>query len=98
MKTVADFLKELNDSDQSVASWCRQNGFSATLCHYILKGKSVGRWGQCREIVKAMGLELPERVPPTRKQRAKPAAPKSKPHYRLHVGGEVELVSRQPAA
>lgn len=98
MKTAADFLKELNDSEQSVASWCRQHGFSSTLCYNILKGHSVGRWGQCRDIVKAMGLQLPERVPPNRKPRAKPAAAKSKPRYRLHVGGEVELVSGRPAA
>lgn len=58
-RTTHDFLRELQAQDKTVSQWCREKGFSAALAYRVIKGQSLGRWGEVRRIAKAMGLPLP---------------------------------------
>lgn len=59
-RTPTDFLAALRDSDMTVADWCRAHGFSQQLAYRVLNGRSQGRWGEARRIVKKMGLQVPD--------------------------------------
>lgn len=59
-KTPADFLRHLQAQDKTLAQWCRENGFSHAMACRVVNGASIGRWGEARRIVKAMGLPLPD--------------------------------------
>ena len=59
-RTPADFLRELQKKDMTVADWCRERGYSQQLAYSVIKGRSVGRRGEARAIAKAMGLSVPD--------------------------------------
>lgn len=59
-RTPEDFLRELQESDKTLAQWCREQRFSASLASRVLRGETLGRWGEARRIVRAMGLPLPD--------------------------------------
>lgn len=65
-RTAADFLRDLEKADRTVADWCREKGFSQQLAYRVINGRSVGRWGEARAIAKAMGLPLPDMRPAQR--------------------------------
>lgn len=72
-KSPADFLRELQERDTTVALWCREHGFSQQLAYRVLNGKTLGRWGAARAIVAAMGLtpaDMPARSTPRPKAAA----------------------------
>lgn len=59
-RTAEDFLNELRQADRTVADWCREHGFSQGLAYRVLRGQTIGRWGETRRIAKAMNLPLPD--------------------------------------
>ena len=70
-RTIADFKNELEERNQSIADWARENSFPMDLVYRVAQGYAIGRYGMARQIVKAMGLPLPD-MPATaaRKRRA----------------------------
>lgn len=58
--TPEQFLAKLQDADKTVADWCRENACSSAVAYRVLKGDSIGRWGEARRVAKKMGLRLPE--------------------------------------
>lgn len=71
-RTSEDFLRELRDADSTVADWCRKHGFNQSLAYRVLRGETIGRWGESRRIARAMNLRLPDA--PAAKRTAQPAA------------------------
>jgi gp16 family phage-associated protein len=58
-KTTAQFRKELQDADISVAEWARRNGVDKSDVYLLLKGTTNGTRGHARTVARAMGLALP---------------------------------------
>ena len=62
-RTTNDFLLELEERNQTLADWARSNGFSINMVYAVVAGRTVGRWGEGRRIVLAMGLAVPHMLP-----------------------------------
>lgn len=57
--TLQSFLKGLESQNKTLASWARDHGFSVGEVYSLSRGRTMGRRGQAREILKAMGVEPP---------------------------------------
>lgn len=57
--TLQSFLRGLEGQNKTLASWAREHGFDVGEVYSLSRGRTKGRRGQAREILKAMGIEPP---------------------------------------
>ena len=58
-KTVADFLRTLEEQDLSLAEWARRKNLNMQAVYTVCSGRAQGKRGETRRAMKAMGLPLP---------------------------------------
>lgn len=58
-KTVADFLRDLEKENITLAEWSRRNKLDMQAVYTVCNGRALGRRGKTRDVMKAMGLPLP---------------------------------------
>lgn len=58
-RTVADFLADLEAKNVTLASWARDNGMDMQVTYMVSRGRCTGRRGKARDVMKAMGVEVP---------------------------------------
>lgn len=58
--SVAAFLAELSQRDETLAAWARRKKLSINVVYQVAAGRAVGARGNARQVLKAMGV-----VPPT---------------------------------
>jgi gp16 family phage-associated protein len=59
VRTVADFLSELESKNLTLASWARDTGMDMQVTYMVSRGRCTGRRGKARDVMKAMGVEVP---------------------------------------
>lgn len=63
-RTLSDFLRELDERNQTVAAWAKERNFPLSVVYQVTRGRLVGKHGVSRDIVRAMGLPVPARFAP----------------------------------
>lgn len=58
-KTVGDFLAGLEESNTTLASWAREKGLCVSTVYMVTRGRCKGRSGKARDVMKAMGVNVP---------------------------------------
>lgn len=58
-KSLDQFLKELAESNTTVADWAREQGFRLDSVYAVTRRRAAGTRGEAREILKRMGVALP---------------------------------------
>lgn len=59
VRTVADFLADLEAKNVTLASWARDTGMDMQIVYMVSRGRCTGRRGKARDVMKAMGVEVP---------------------------------------
>lgn len=58
-KSVEDFLSELEKENITLAEWSRRNNLDMQAVYTVCNGRALGRRGNTRQVMAAMGLPLP---------------------------------------
>lgn len=58
-RSISDFLAELSDQNRTLADWAREKGFVLERAYQVARGKAIGRRGDSRRILIAMGVTPP---------------------------------------
>lgn len=59
VRTVADFLADLEAKNVTLAAWAREHGMDMQATYMISRGRCTGRRGKARDVMKAMGVDVP---------------------------------------
>lgn len=58
-RTLSDFLRALSDSDKTLKQWALEKGLDVDTVYQVANGRTKGRWGESRKVMRAMGLPVP---------------------------------------
>lgn len=58
-RTVVTFLAELEQQDKTLTEWARERKLPMNAVYRVAAQKSMGRWGQARKVLRAMGITPP---------------------------------------
>lgn len=58
-RTLEHFLADLERRNKTIAEWARERKFDLPAVYAVTRGHNLGRYGQSRHIVVAMGLTPP---------------------------------------
>lgn len=59
-RTLNDFLKELAAKDKTLRQWASEKKFDLSTVYAVAHGRTKGKWGESRRVMRAMGLSVPE--------------------------------------
>lgn len=62
-RTLDDFLADLERENKTVADWAREAGFPLDNVYALLRGRTYGSRGKCRDILIAMNVQPPRMFP-----------------------------------
>lgn len=58
-RTVITFLAELRQQDKTLSAWALEQKLPLQAVYRVVKQRSLGRWGDARKVLRAMGVEPP---------------------------------------
>lgn len=56
---MQQFLESLRERNKTVSDWAMEQKLPLQAVYRVIKGRSIGRWGSARKVLRAMGIEPP---------------------------------------
>lgn len=59
-RTLSDFQQDLAKQNKTVRQWALDEGFDLSTVYAVCHGRTKGKFGASRQVMKAMGLPVPK--------------------------------------
>lgn len=59
-RTLSDFQQDLAKQQKTIRQWAIERGFDLSTVYAVCHGRTKGKFGASRQVMKAMGLPVPK--------------------------------------